>query len=276
MSALPYTPPGIGHNNPPLTEQLVDQTAALKQRAETLADSASRCVVTDDDTAGRAALLAKMLAEHRKKIDKERVETKEPYLSACREVDQHFAALAQIVDAPAKAVAKQIDDHRRKLEAEAAAERRRLEEEAQKARLAAAEAERQRQEEERKRILAEDEARRAGDAEAAAKAAADRQRAEMDAEIARRQAAEREAELQRQAASIKAAPIDSGYGVKAIGRMKRRGMVVDLRKALAHALKVDEAAIREAVQGVVDRQIRAKVATFPGVEIIEDSTTVIR
>lgn len=277
MSALAYTAPaGIGHNNPPLAEQLVDQTAELRQRAEDLAGSADRCAVTDEDTAGKAALLAKMIAEHRKKIEAERAATKEPYLKAGREVDQHFRALDHLLEGPAKTVVGQIDAYRRKMEAEAAAERRRLEEEARKAREEAAAAERSRQEEERARIAAEEEARRAGDAEAAAKAEAARRQAEVDAEIARRQAAEREAELQRQAATLKAAPIDSGYGVKASSRKVWTSKITDLRKATAHAIKVHPTAVEEAVQKILDRQIKAGVREWPGAEIVEDSTTVIR
>lgn len=299
--------PGIGHNSGSLAEELVEETVDLKKRAEDLAASAGRCVVTDADTAGKATLLAKMIRTHVQDIDARREERKRPFLEAGRTVDQHFANIASVIvqfDAkkrpiggPLFDVLQKIDGYQREQERKAAEERRRLEEEARKQREAAEAAERARREaEERERRAAEEAARkvreaeeaarRAGDKAAAAEAArkrAEQEKAEAEArqrrmqqELEAERAREQAAALERQAAAVQAGPVDTGYGVKATRRTVRVGTIVDLKKALAHALKVDEAAIRTAVQGVVDRQIKAKVAAFPGVEITEQSSTVIR
>lgn len=308
---LDDTLPGIGHNSPPLAELLPDETAALKARADELAAAAGRAAVTNEDTAGRATLLAKMMREHLKDIAAARAARKAPYLEAGRTIDAHFAGLAgtlatqdnrgRVIGGPLAAVLGMIDAYQREQEAKAAAERRRLEEEARRQREAAeAAAKAQREAEERERRAAEEAARKVREAEDAARRAndraameqAERERAALAADQERREAAAREARLQaeiddrrrreaaealeRQAAATKAGPIDSGYGTKASRRTVPVGKIVDLKKAVAHAFKVDRAGIEEAVQKIVDRQLRAKVREFPGVEISETETTVIR
>lgn len=299
------------HNLPPLAEQLADETAALAQRAADLAASAGRCAVTDADTAGKATLLAKMIRTHVQDIDAAREERKKPFLEAGRTVDQHFAGIASVIvqyDAkkrpiggPLFDVLQKIDGYRREQERLAEQERQRLAEEARQERLKAeaaerarqeAEAARRREQEEAERRIreAEEAARKAGDREAEAKAAqdaaerkarqdadaAERRQRDMQAEIDRRAAEDRAAELERQAKAMEAAPIDSGYGAKANRRETWSGKITDLKKAVAHAIKIDRAGVEEAVQKIVDRQIRAKVREFPGVDIKPDSTTVIR
>lgn len=293
--------PGIGHNQPPLTELLAEETVALKSRADDLIASAGRAKVEDDETAGRATTLAKMLAEHSKAIDKAREERKAPFLEAGRTVDRHFGALKQPVDVAKGQVVALLDAYRRKKEAEAAAERRRLEEEARKAREAAEAAERerrrieeeaarQRREAEEAQRRAEEEARRQGDAAKAAEAArareaAARQRAEEErkadeerlaAEVEARRQRERADELAKQAAETTAAPIASEYGQKAFAKKVFKARITDLTAAIRHCRKVDEAAIREAVQKIYDRQVRAGVRELPGADVTEDSATVIR
>lgn len=297
----------IGHNLPPLADQLVEETIDLKRRAEALAEAADRATVTDDDTAGKAALLVKMMRDHRKVIDDDRVARKAPYLEAGRAVDAHFAGLAglvatldgkgKVVGGPEARVAGLVDEYRREQERKAAAERARLEEEARQERLRAEAAARaQREAEERARRDAEEAARKIREAEAEAARAGDKAKAEeaarlraeqeardakaredaLKAEIAARAAQDAAEALERQAAATKAGPIDSGFGAKASGRTTWKATITDLTAALKHARKVDEARIRAAVQEVYDRQVKAGVRELPGADVIAETTTIYR
>jgi hypothetical protein len=306
--------PSIGHNGPPaddlpLAEQLAIETAALQKRADSLIATAGQMQVTDDESCGKAATLVKMIKDHAADIEKARKARKEPVLEAGRTIDGHFNAMAVLLigtdpkklGGAAGPLDAKIDELRRKREAEAAAEKRRLEEEARKQREAAAEAERARlaaeaetrrvqEEADRKVREAEEAARAAGDK--AAQEAASRQRAEADAarekeeaaarerglqaEIDQRKAEDAAADLERQAAATKAAPIDSGFGVKASGRKTYRAEITDLTAAIKHSRKVDEASIRAAVEAIYKRQVNAGVRTLPGATVHEDSTTTYR
>lgn len=301
--------PPIGHNSglTNLGDILVEETAALRQRAEHLAAGAGRCVITDDETAGKATLLAKMLKEHVKVIDEARTSAKDPYLTAGRAVDAHFAELTRliaIVDSKGKVIGGplanvlgMVDSYRREQDAKAEAERRRLEEEARRQREAAEAAERARREAEEKAAREAEEARRrieeaahaareAGDREAAEKAARERAEAEkrasearaasLQAEMESRKRQEEAEALERQAAETKTAAIDSGLGAKASGRKVCRVEITDLKAALKHALKVDEASVLAAVQAIYDRQVKVGVRTLPGAVVHESTVTVIR
>src|SRR5258708_960507 len=155
MSMITEDLPPRTHNQPPLDELLAEETTVLQRRAYDLIDAAGRAIVTDEETAGKAALLTKMMIDHGKKIDQAREERKRPFLEGGRAVDQHFHAIAEplvgidpkkkLGGAAAK-VAAMVDAFRREQERKADEERRRLEEAARKQRLAAEAAERARQE----------------------------------------------------------------------------------------------------------------------------------
>lgn len=308
-------PTFTGSNHPPvdkpLAEMLVDETGDVKKRAEDLAGAVGRAVITDDETAGKATLLASMIKKHVDLIDETRETRKRPFLEAGRTVDAHFSAIAGIVatfdgkrkliGGPLSTLMGKIDTHRREQEAKAEAERRRLAEEARKQREAAELAERQRlaaeaetrriQEDAERRIReAEEAAQRSNDLAAQAearrqRAAADAQREkdeaaarerQMQAELDQRRAAEAAADLERQAAATKAGPIDSGYGAKASGRKVFTAEIIDLTAAIRHCRKVDEATLKAAVQQIYDRQVKAGVRELPGATVTESSATVIR
>lgn len=299
------------HNEPPLAELLPEETAELQARARQLVDSAGRAVVTDEEGAVKATLLAGMIKDHLSAIDEARETRKRPFLEAGRTVDAHFNGIAgqlasfdpkrRVIGGPLHTVLGLVDSYRRQKEAEAAAERRRLEEEARKQRAAAeAAAAAQREAEDRERRAREEADRRVREAEAAARSAvnaaekekAQRQAAEaeaarqgeeraaqqrqLDAEIERRAREEEAARLERQAAETVAAPINTGFGVKATRRTVWRVEIDDLKLALRHCLKVDEAALRACVQQVFDRQVKAGVRVLPGARVLEDSATTIR
>ena len=235
----------IGHNKPPtLREELEIETLDLQARNRELIGAAERCEVTDDDTAAKATLLARMMKDQAKLIDTARVARKEPFLVAGRDVDAHFKTLVGPVETASSKVISLIDAYRRKKEAEAAAERRRIEEEARK-----------RQEE-------------ADRLSAAAVTVED--------EIRATQAQNAAQDVLRKAEETVAAPIRDGYGGAAGRRTVWTHQIDNFKTALAHAVKVDQATILAAVEDVIKRQIRAGVRVFPGTTIREDSTTVIR
>ena len=278
---------GIGSNSgASLAEVLAETTAAMAQRAADLAAAAGRAAVTDDETAGKATVLAKMIRDHVGLVDEAREQAKRPYLEAGRTVDAHFGGIiGQLVTYDAKkkpaggplhAVLGMVDAWRAEQDRLAAVERKRLEDEARAAREAAAAAERAREEAERRAAAEAAKAAAAGDREAAARAEADRAQRALAAEVERRQAAEHAAELERQAAAARPATIDTGLGVKASARTTYQGTIVDFDKAIRWAVKLDRPAILAAVQSVVDRQVRAKNHAIPGVEVAAVTSTVIR
>lgn len=307
MNEISPVTAGIGHNLPPLADLLVEETAELKQRAQDLAAAVGRAAVTDDDTAGKGALLVKMITTHRKDIDAARVTAKEPHLANCRTVDIHFKDLdsilattdskGKVLCGPLADMMGKLDTYRREQERKAAEERRRLEEEARKQREAAEAAECARREAEaqaareaaeaaRKIAEAEAEARRAGDAEAAAIAAKARAEEEvrqaqarqeaLAAELAAKKAQEQAEELARQAQATAAPVIDSGLGVKAYARTVRKAIITDWTAAGKHAWTLNADALKETIQKVYDAQIRAGVKALPGARIEETTETRIR
>lgn len=216
--------------------------------------------------------------------------------------------LLDLIDAETRRRAEEAAAEKRRLEREAAeareraavAERARIaaEIEAQRQRdEAAAQARREREEAEERIRAAEDAARRAGDAAAAERAA--RERAEQDArdraEAGRREAEDREARaalvaaqierqqaadqhdaLLRQAAAVQAAPVATDLGVKAHGRQEWDFEILSETDAFRHAAKLDPVTIREAVETVIRRQIRAGVRTIPGCRVFSRTVSTIR
>jgi hypothetical protein len=268
---------GIGHNLPPLGELLVEETQELRARiAEHVAAAQERAVVATEDDAEKATLQLAIMRELNTEADAARVARKAPYLEAGRQVDAHFADLVFPLVGPSPKqkmtgaygeLHARLDAYRRRHEAAAAAERQKL--------LAEARAQRDiAQQAERDRIAAEQEA-------LAAKNEREYQRsraAKLEAELAARKAADEAARLDARAEAAEApAVIHSGYGPKATRRTVYRVEITDLSLALRHALRVDhQHKIREAVQAVCDRQLRAGVKDLPGCKIIEDSITQVR
>lgn len=255
---------GIGHNAAPLAEVLAEESRALAIRADELVSAAQRARADSDDTAGRCVTLAKMLKAHMQDVDKQREATKKPFLEGGRTVDAHYSKLLLPLSKAATDVVALLDTYRRKKEAEAAAERKKLEEEAAAQRKAAEEAEQARQAAEAK-ALASDSARAS--------------------EKARREALEAETEAQRlaaaaaakaaQAAATVAAPVASDFG-KAHRRTFWKVEITDLTVALRHARKVNEAALRDCVLDIYQRQVKAGARELPGASVVEDSLTVVR
>jgi hypothetical protein len=247
MSSLPST---IGHNSgtAPLEEILGEETIDLIRRRDDLIAGAGRAQISDDETAGKAVTLAKLIKEHGKRIDEDRKSRKEPFLEGGRTVDRHFQNISAPLKTAEDSVVRKIDDYRRQKENEAATERRRLEEEARKAAI---------------------EAQRIAEA-------AREQPITVENEIALQTAQEEADRLTQMAGRTSAVTITSDYGFKAAGRKVENVVIDDFKIALKHALKFDEPAIHAAVQGVYDRMLKAKITNLPGAHIEADSKTFIR
>jgi predicted ribosome quality control (RQC) complex YloA/Tae2 family protein len=286
-------PPPPDHNAPPektLAEALVEETAPLKARAEALLAGAARAIealrtplapddplrVTDRDTAERVTLLAGMMIDHGKQIEAARVERGAPFLASTRTVNGHFQRLRadlvgvdpKVTGGEAKHLKGLVDDFYAEEERKAEAERRRLEAEARRAAEAAAAAERD-------RLAAEAAAREAalkGDVTTALAQSG----ARVEAEVRQNQLAGDARRLSQQAAETRAVPINTGYGVAAHRTTRYKVEITNLRVALLHAKKLNEPAIRAAVQDIYDRQARAGVRVLPGANVVPDRGMSIR
>lgn len=265
-----------------------------------------------EDAAGKATALAKMLRDHANDVDEARERRKKPFLEGGRIVDAHFKEIyAPLVGPDPKKpagffarVVAMVNAYRQKKDEEIAAERRRIEaaarvareaeEKAERQRLAAIEAERIQKEANDAAILRAQEAAAAAaaanDPEAIERAARDAAAAEakrrrdektatdsrIGAEIAAGAAAATAEKLEAIADNTVATAIDSGYGAKASGRIVPVFEIEDFAAALAHAVIVDKPSIEAALNGVIDRLMKAKVRSFPGVKFSEKTITVVR
>ena len=124
---------GIGHNRPPLAETLAVDHAALAADIEALAKEANagpKEIKTEADleSASKIILKVRPLAA---KVEKTRVEEKEPHLSAGREVDAFFRVHADRLSRIADFFQKEADKYTR---AKADEERRKAAAAAQKLR----------------------------------------------------------------------------------------------------------------------------------------------
>lgn len=138
---------GIGHNRPPLEEQVVqdlesaiDETPGLRTRIRDLitkADTLPPC--TDEETAGKLGDFIKMAKDAASRVDAIREQIKRPYLTATRNLDAkartHTEALTRAGDKARVVLNGYVaEQDRKRREAEAAErERQRAEEEARRA-----------------------------------------------------------------------------------------------------------------------------------------------
>ncbi len=270
--------PTIGDNSgkAPLAELLAEETAELKKRSELLLKGARCAVVTNLDTAKEATVLVGQIRDHCREIETAREARKRPYLDGCRTVDSHFGALRFDLIGPdpnrlggeAARVKRLIDDFHAELERQAELERRRQQEEARRKAEEAAAADCEREEAERQAQAA----MLAGDVQGAVAAAVQR----TDAEARRQQLQEEARVLAGRAADTRGQVIDTGLGVKAHRQTRWRPEITDLAKALRHALKINPAVIRAAVQAIYDRQVSAGIRELPGANVVPVRDTVIR
>jgi hypothetical protein len=286
-------PPPADHNAPPertLAEALIEETAALKERADALLAGAARAIeamrtpltpdepprITDRETAERATLLAGMMIDHGKLIEAAREKRRDPFLAATRTINRHFETLrtaligadARVLGGEAGRIKRLVKEFYDAEEARAEVERRRLEAEARRKAEAAAEAERQRQ--------AAEEAARTAALKGDVTTALAQTGAKVAAEVRVEQLAGDARRLTEQAAQTRAVPINTGYGVAAHRTTRYKAEITNLTVALRHARKLNEAAILAAVQAIYDRQATAGVRTLPGANVVPDRGISIR
>jgi predicted ribosome quality control (RQC) complex YloA/Tae2 family protein len=281
------------HNAPPertLSEALLEETAELKTRAEALLAGGSRAIealrapltpdeplrITDRDTAERATLLAGMMIDHGKLIEAARETRVAPFWASMRTINRHFQQLRmalvgadpKVQGGEAKRLKDLVEDFYAEEERKAAIERQRLAAEARRKEEAAAQAERQRQ--------AAEEATRLAALQGDVTTALAQSGARVEAEVRVQQLTGDAQRLTAQAAQTRAAPINTGYGVVANRTTRYKAEITNLTVALRHARKLNEAAIRAAVQDISDRQARAGVRVLPGANVVPDKGISIR
>lgn len=135
----------LGHNNPPtdaeqLRQWLATENEKLLSRAKELAEAVERmpAEITDDETAGKATDIIKMINGARSALETARKDRKKPFLDGGRMVDSFFDdPMAKLDLAKAKAnkpleqwIKKKADEERRRRELEAAELRAKAEAEA--------------------------------------------------------------------------------------------------------------------------------------------------
>lgn len=132
--------PGIGHNLPPLNEQLFEELAAPKLRATQLLDVAKTATIIDDESAAKVIDLAGLIGALEKELDAARTERKRPFLEAGRIIDGAYGGLISALTGGRLALKNMLTayDKKRTAEAEVArhaalAAQRKREEEAEAA-----------------------------------------------------------------------------------------------------------------------------------------------
>jgi hypothetical protein len=262
-AAVDEAPIGIGHNLPPLADQLAEEIAPDKQRADELIEAAASSKIADDRDAEKVTTLVALIRAHEKAIDGKREERKRPFLENSRLVDATFGALARPL-AIARAGADgrgglvgMLTQWQHKREEEARIERQRIEAE-QRAR--AEEAERAR--------LAAEEAKNQGKGSITAEL--DAIRAQEDAD-----------RLARQAETIRPEPIRSAVGAVAM-RREIGFEITDERKAISWLYKNRRSELMRDARALLEKHLRslgvdaAGTADIPGVAITISSRAQVR
>lgn len=223
IAAAPEGLPGIGHNQPPLGEELAIVLAPLSDRAKQLLGVAETALIVDDLSATKIVDLSALIQALERELDLLREERKAPFLAAGRLVDSTFnPVIEQLTTARlgpevnkrrTGGLRGMLTAYQQRREAEAAEARRKAEEE-QRRREAEAEEARRKAEEARQ-------AQQGGSI-----------KADLDA-IAAEEAA---AAAQRRAEAIRPEPIRAQLGQMS-ARRDIAFDITDLRKLLGWMLK---------------------------------------
>ncbi len=243
------TPPA-GHNNPPqfIDQSTLDKVAELVDGAERMIKALPE-ITNQADEAKVVDFMNGQLRPLLSRLEDERKSAKRP------------------LDQKVKALQAEFNDPKRLLEASIDACKRLLGPWLEKKRKAAEE-ERRKQEEKARKAAEE--------AAAAAKAAQESGglRAQLEADQAAERAKEAEKAAQAKTATTARGQLSSGRAVSL--RTYYHGKLVDSSKALRHYIKRSDARLIEALQTMVDADIRGNPdlksgkASIPGVEVISD------
>jgi hypothetical protein len=148
IAAIAARAPGIGHNRPPLADQLAIDTTSLRSDVDTLIAVAETTLIIDDESAGKVNDMVQRLVAKGREVEAARKQRNEPYAKAVTLVNSTYGALAQMLRIAhvgtderggLRAMLTKWDDKKR---ADAEAARKVAEEEQRKREEAAAEAQR--------------------------------------------------------------------------------------------------------------------------------------
>lgn len=227
--------PGIGHNAPPLSEQLVEELERDATRTDELVAAAQSSRIASDDDAAKVTTLIALLRNHEKALDGAREQRKRPFLESCRIVDSAYAAIIRPLVIARTGDGKggltgMLTQWQRKREDEARQERERIA------------AEQRRREEEAERARQEAEAAKASGA------------GSIQDELAAIAAEEEARRLRHQAETIRPEPIRTAVG-NATMRREIAFDIIDLRKALGWLVKHRNGDITQAARTIVGKQL---------------------
>jgi hypothetical protein len=224
IAAIQSRAPGIGHNRPPLGEELDQEVAPFVARQTAVLEVARRAVVVDDESAGKVNDLKIQVKALEDEIKRARDDRLRPYLLGCDMINRQFnpliASLSAAYGDRMTGLSGMLNAYIRQRDAKEEAERKRLADEA-----------RQREED-------------AAAARRAAKAARETGKGAVGAELTALQAGEAAMEAQDRALAARPAPIRSTLGQVSSVRSIAYD-IVDLRKLLGWAIKQPMIAVIE-------------------------------
>ena len=255
IAAIQARRPGIGHNRPPLAEQLVEEVEPFTAAAGELIEVAGTAVIIDDISAAKVVDLAGKIRDLEDQLGARRTALKKPYQDAIKLIDTAFVSTITPL-----AVARVGVDGKGGLRGmQTAYENKRIAEaEAERRRLAA---------EQRKREEEAAAARRAADEQAQAGKSTVKQ------DLAALAADDQAEALERQAAAIRPAPIRGQLGQVTMTRTITF-QITDLPALLRWMLKQPlKAGLAQAARTIMGTYLRGlgvdaigRGVTIPGVE----------
>jgi len=255
IAAIQARRPGIGHNRPPLAEQLVEEVSPFTAAAGELLEVAGTAVIIDEISAAKIVDLVGKIRDVEEQLTARRAELKKPYQDAIKLIDTAFVsaitplAVARVGTDGRGGLRGMQTAYENKREAEAEAQRRRL------------------AEEQRKREEEAAAARRAAEEQAAAGKSTVKQ------DLAALAAEDEAAALERQARATRPAPIRGQLGQVAMTRsitFKITDLPLLLRWMLKQPLK---ASLEQSCRTIMGTYLRGlgvdaveRGVAIPGVE----------
>lgn len=275
-------PAGIGHNRPPIDEQVVIDLAealdreGLTKRISDLIASAGRAPAIDSpEVAGRYADMIKQMVAAGKAVEAEREKLNRPLLTAQRALKSRADAIVAPLaaeEAGARRKVKAFDDAERAKEEErrraAEAERRRLQaiadEEARQERLRLQAIADEKARQERLRLQAIEDERAAKEAREAALVVVEAEEVEVEPEVVEVPPAYEPAP----------ARVQGDYGAKLVRTTVWRHRILSVRQLPDAILK--HAKVVEALDKVIAAQVKSGTREMKGCEIYPEAGTTIR
>lgn len=230
--------PGIGHNLPPLSERLAEDTAPLAAKMQELAAVANTAVIIDEPSCAKIVDLIGLCRDHLDAVQRKHAEEAAPYRLALEGIDNAYRPLERSLTAIIGPTTREglrgtVTVFERKRQEAAEAERLRI------------------QAEQRQREAEAEAARRALDEKKAGGSAG------VADELAVLQAEDAVARLGQRAEAIRPAPVRANLGTVGSAR-QIVWTVTDIRKAVAWIVRSTlKGQLEEAVRTITGRHLRA-------------------